>query len=416
MKKENLNPFESAQYQLKVACEYLKLEEHIYHILREPFRVMEFSILVKMDDGDYKVFKGYRSLHNDALGPGKGGIRFHPDVNVDEVKALSIWMSLKCAVANLPYGGAKGGITVDPSKLSNGELERLSRGYIGKIYKYIGEDLDIPAPDVNTNAQVMAWMLDEYCKLTGTVSIASITGKPLSLGGSKGRTEATGFGVALITKSILKESNIDIKGADIAIQGFGNVGSFSAKWMQRYGSKIVSIAKRDFALYNKNGIDFDDISEFMIKDKNLKNYPNAEIISLDKFWSLKVDVMIPAALENAITIENAEKINAQIVVEAANGPVTPDADKILEEKGVILVPDILANSGGVTVSYFEWAQNQYGSSWSEAEVFEKEELVLMKAFNDIWSFKLDNNCSFREAAYRYSVKKIADNMKKRGWV
>lgn len=416
MIKENLNPFESAQYQLKVACEELGLEDSVYDVLKEPFRVTQFSILVKMDDNKTRIFKGYRSLHNDALGPGKGGIRFHQDVSVDEVKALSIWMSLKCAVANLPYGGGKGGVIVDPSKLSKGELERLARGYIGRTYKYIGEDSDIPAPDVNTNSQVMAWMLDEYNKLTGSISLGAITGKPLTLGGSKGRTEATGFGVALIGKAVLNELDINIRQATVAVQGFGNVGSYSAKWMQKHGSRVVSIAKKDFAIYNEDGIDYDEVSSFITKDRDLKNYSKAKTISLDEFWALNVDVLIPAALENAITAENAGAINASIIVEGANGPVTPEADKILEEKGITVVPDILANSGGVTVSYFEWAQNQYGYSWEEDEVLDKEELVLMNAFNDIWSFKEEKKCTFRNAAYMYSVKRIADAMKSRGWV
>lgn len=416
MKKESLNPLENAQYQLKTACEELNLNKDIYNILKEPFRVTEFSILVRMDDGSNEIFKGYRSLHNDALGPGKGGIRFHQDVNLDEVKALSIWMSLKCAVANLPYGGSKGGVIVDPSKLSTGELERLSRGYIARNYKYIGEDLDIPAPDVNTNAQVMAWMLDEYSKLTGSLSLGAFTGKPLTMGGSKGRLEATGYGVALISQAVAKELDIDMKGATVAVQGFGNVGGSSVKWIQKRGGKTVAIAKRDFAIYNEDGIDYEDLSNFILKDRHLRNYPKARVISLDEFWSLKLDILIPAALENAINSENASLIRAKIIVEGANGPVTPDADMILEERGIVVVPDILANAGGVTVSYFEWAQNQYGYSWEEDEVLEKEELVLMNSFNDIWKFKEENNYSFRKASYMYSVKKIADNMINRGWV
>lgn len=416
MKKESLNPLENAQYQLKIACEDLGLKKDIYNVLKEPFRVTEFSILMKMDDGTNKTFKGYRSLHNDVLGPGKGGIRFHQDVSLDEVKALSIWMSLKCAVANLPYGGAKGGVIVDPTKLSIGELERLSRGYIGRTYKYIGEDSDIPAPDVNTNAQVMAWMLDEHSKLTGSITLGAFTGKPLTLGGSEGRLEATGFGIALISKAVLEKLDMKIEGATVAVQGFGNVGGSTVKWVENRGAKTVAIAKRDFAIYNENGIDYEDLSKFIIKDRDMRNYPNAKVISLEEFWSLNVDILIPAALENAINTENAKMINARVIVEGANGPITPDADLILEEKEIIVVPDILANSGGVTVSYFEWAQNQYGYSWDEKEVLEKEELVLMNAFNDIWKFKEEKNCTFRKAAYMYSVKKLADSMENRGWI
>jgi glutamate dehydrogenase len=415
VKKENLNPLKSVQERLKFACGMLELEDEVYEILKEPQRVIEVSIPVKMDDGKTKVFKGYRSFHNDALGPAKGGIRFHPDVNIEEIKALSIWMSLKCAIVSVPYGGAKGGITVDPSKLSNSELEKLSRGYIDAIYKYLGEKVDIPAPDVNTNGQIMAWMADEYIKLTGSNSMGIITGKPLSWGGSEGRIEATGHGIAVISKAILKEVGIDIKNATAAVQGFGNVGSFSVKHLQKQGVKVVSIAKKEFAIYNENGLDYYDIAEFIKKDRDLRNYPNAKEISLDEFWGLNVDLLVPAALENAITEDGADKINARVIVEGANGPVTPGADKILEDKGIIVVPDILANSGGVTVSYFEWIQNQYGYYWSEEEVIEKEEEVLMKAFDDLWKFKVSRNCTFRKAAYKHGVKRITEVMKLRGW-
>lgn len=415
MSKENLNPLKSVQERLKFACGMLELEDDVYDILKEPSRVIEVSIPVRMDSGKIKVFKGYRSMHSDALGPAKGGIRFHPDVNIDEVKALSIWMSLKCAIASLPYGGAKGGITVDPSELSIGELERLSRGYIRGLYKYLGEKIDIPAPDVNTNGQIMAWMVDEYITLTGNSSMGVITGKPLSFGGSKGRVEATGHGIAVITKAVLGEVGINIKDATAAVQGFGNVGSYSVKHLQKQGVKVVSIAKKDFAIYNEDGIDYDDVSEFIKKDRDLRNYPNAKVISLDEFWTLKVDVLVPAALENAITKESAGKINAHVIVEGANGPVTPGADKILEDKGIIVVPDILANSGGVTVSYFEWVQNQYGYYWSEEEVIEREEKILMEAFSDLWRFKQSRNCTFRKAAYKHGVKRITEVMKIRGW-
>ena len=415
MKKRISSPLESVQERLKFACGMLELEDQVYEILKEPQRVIEVSIPVKMDNGEIKVFKGYRAVHNDALGPAKGGIRFHPDVNMEEMKALSIWMSLKCAIVSVPYGGAKGGITVDPSELSKGELERLSRGYIDSIYKYLGEKIDIPAPDVNTNAQIMAWMTDEYIKLTGNNTMGIITGKPLNWGGSNGRIEATGHGIAVISKAVLKKIGIDIKNTTAAVQGFGNVGGYSVKHLQKQGVKVVSIAKKEFAIYNENGIDYYDISEFIKKDRDLRNYPKAKVISLEEFWSLNVDILVPAALENSITSNGADEINARVIVEGANGPVTPRADKILEDKGIIVVPDILANSGGVTVSYFEWIQNQYGLYWSEEEVIEKEEAVLMKAFNDLWEFKVSRNCTFRKAAYKHGVKRIADVMKIRGW-
>lgn len=415
MKKENLNPLINAQQRLKAACDELGCDDAIYHILKEPSRVIEVSIPVKMDNGSLRIFKGYRAVHNDSLGPGKGGIRFHPDVEVDEIKALSIWMSLKCGIARLPYGGAKGGVTVDPTELSIGELERLSRGYIDAIYKYLGDKVDIPAPDVNTNSQIMAWMVDQYCKLTGTNSLGVITGKPLHWGGSEGRTEATGYGISVICKTVLEKLGKNIEGASVAVQGFGNVGGFSVRHLQRQGAKVVAIAKKSFAIYNEEGLDYNDIMDFLSKDKNLENYPKAKVISTDEFWSLNVDIMVPAALENAITANIAEKINAKIVCEGANGPVSPDGDEVLDKKGILVIPDVLANSGGVTVSYFEWVQNQYGYYWTETEVYEKEESVLMRAFNDIWNFKEERDCTFRKAAYMYSVKKMADVMKSRGW-
>lgn len=415
MNKENLNPLKSVQERLKFACGMIDLKEEVFEMLKEPQRVIEVSIPVKMDNGTTEVFKGYRSVHSDALGPAKGGIRFHPDVNMEEIKALSIWMSLKCAIVSVPYGGAKGGITVDPSRLSNGELERLSRGYISSLYKYLGEKVDIPAPDVNTNGQIMAWMADEYIKLTGNNSMGIITGKPISWGGSQGRIEATGHGIAVISKAVLGKFGRDIKGAKAAVQGFGNVGGNTVKHLQKQGAKVVAIAKKDFAIYNKEGIDYLEISEFVKTDKDLRNYPYAKEISLTDFWSLEVDLLVPAALENAITREIADMINSKIIVEGANGPVTQGADKILEDKGIVVVPDILANSGGVTVSYFEWIQNQYGYYWSEEEVIEKEEAVLMGAFNDLWKFKESRNCTFRKAAYKHGVKRITDVMKLRGW-
>ena len=415
MNKENLNPLKSVQDRLKFACGMIDLKDEVYEMLKEPQRVIEVSIPVRMDDGATKVFKGYRSVHSDALGPAKGGIRFHPDVNMEEIKALSIWMSLKCAIVSVPYGGAKGGITVDPSKLSNGELERLSRGYISSLYKYLGEKVDIPAPDVNTNGQIMAWMADEYIKLTGNNSMGIITGKPISWGGSQGRIEATGHGIAVISKAVLGKFGRDIKDSTAAVQGFGNVGGNTVKHLQKQGARVVAIAKKDFAIYNEDGIDYLDISEFAKKDKDLRNYPKAKEISLEEFWSLNVDMLIPAALENAVTEEIAGMINARIIVEGANGPVTPAADKVLEGRGITVVPDILANSGGVTVSYFEWIQNQYGYYWSEEEVIEKEEAVLMEAFDDLWKFKESRNCTFRKAAYKHGVKRITDVMKLRGW-
>ena len=419
--KENLNPFENAQKMLKEACDKLGTEPAVYEILSEPLRVIEVSIPVKMDDGSMKVFKGFRSQHNDAVGPTKGGIRFDKEVTRDEVKALSLWMTFKCGVTGIPYGGGKGGIIVDPSTLSRGELERLSRGYIDGIYKLIGEKVDVPAPDVNTNGQIMAWMVDEYNKLVGHSAIGTLTGKPVEFGGSKGRNAATGYGVAVTIKEALKKLNIDINKATVAVQAFGNVGSYTSTIIEKMGAKVTSILeydrveKRTYGIYNKDGLDTKELVAYYQKNHTLLGFSGAKEISADEFWSLDVDVIVPAARENQITLDNVELIKAKIIAEAANGPITPDADKILNDKDILIIPDILANAGGVTVSYFEWVQNLYGYYWSEEEVEDKEEKAMVNAFNDIWKIKEEYNVSMRNAAYMHSIKRIATTMKLRGW-
>lgn len=409
----------NAQLQVKQACEKLGLEDHIYSLLKEPQRVLEVSIPVKMDDGTYQVFKGYRSQHNNAMGPYKGGIRFHPNVDMHEVKALSIWMTFKGGVMGVPYGGGKGGITVDPKTLSQGELERLSRGYIDLTYKYLGEKMDIPAPDVGTNGQVMAWMTDEYIKLTGDYTLGVITGKPVEWGGSLGRTDATGYGVSVIAREILNKKDIDVKSATAALQGFGNVGTYSGKYLQEQGIKILAVAGHEkgleFAIYNESGIDMESLIEFKETNNNLKEFNGVEIISIEEFWSLKVDLMIPAALENVIDENVAKLIEAKIVCEAANGPITPEGDKILKERGIYVTPDILTNAGGVTVSYFEWVQNRYGYAWEFEEVLLKEEKAMTDAFNNVWKVAEEYNVTMREAAYMFSIKKVYETMKLRGW-
>ncbi len=420
MSKDNLNPLVNAQKQVKAACDALNLDPAVYELLKEPQRTIEVSIPVKMDDGTTKVFKGYRAVHNNAIGPGKGGVRLHPGVNMDEVKALSVWMTFKCGVMGVPYGGGKGGIIVNPMELSQAELERLARGYVQGIHKYIGEKVDIPAPDVGSNGQIMAWMVDEYSKLNGQDALGVITGKPVAWGGSEGRNEATGFGVSVITREAARELGMDITKSKVAIQGFGNVGSYTVKNVQRQGATIVAIGEwapevGTYAIYNENGLDFDDMKAYMDENKNLVNYPKAEMISLDDFWKLDVDILIPAALENAVTGDVARVVNAKLVCEAANGPLTAEADQVFKDRGITVTPDILTNAGGVTVSYFEWVQNLYGYYWSEAEVEEKQETEMVKAFNDIWKFKDEHNVTVREAAYMISVKKVADVMKFRGW-
>ncbi|MBT1525993.1 NAD-specific glutamate dehydrogenase [Clostridioides difficile] len=404
----------------KNACDKLGMEPAVYELLKEPMRVIEVSIPVKMDDGSIKTFKGFRSQHNDAVGPTKGGIRFHQNVSRDEVKALSIWMTFKCSVTGIPYGGGKGGIIVDPSTLSQGELERLSRGYIDGIYKLIGEKVDVPAPDVNTNGQIMSWMVDEYNKLTGQSSIGVITGKPVEFGGSLGRTAATGFGVAVTAREAAAKLGIDMKKAKIAVQGIGNVGSYTVLNCEKLGGTVVAMAEwckseGSYAIYNENGLDGQAMLDYMKEHGNLLNFPGAKRISLEEFWASDVDIVIPAALENSITKEVAESIKAKLVCEAANGPTTPEADEVFAERGIVLTPDILTNAGGVTVSYFEWVQNLYGYYWSEEEVEQKEEIAMVKAFESIWKIKEEYNVTMREAAYMHSIKKVAEAMKLRGW-
>ncbi len=420
MTTENLNPLESAQLQVKKACDALGLEDAVYELLKEPRRMIEVSIPVRMDDGSLKTFKGFRSLHNDAIGSGKGGIRIHPGVHADEVKALSVWMTFKCGVMGIPYGGAKGGIIADSLALSQRETEQLARGYVQGIHKFLGEKIDIPAPDVGSNAQVMAYMVDEYIKLTGENNVGVITGKPVSWGGSLGRNEATGFGVSVITRETAAKLGIDITSAKVAVQGFGNVGRFSVKNIAKQGAKIVALAEwapsvGTYAIYNEAGLDYDEMAAYVDQNRNLIDFPGAQMISLDDFWKLEVDILVPAALENAIQEKEGKAISAKLICEAANGPITTAADQILKERGIVVSPDILTNAGGVTVSYFEWVQNLYGYYWSEEEVEVKQEASMVKAFNDIWDLKEEYGVSFREAAYMISVKKVADAMKLRGW-
>ncbi|WP_437130691.1 NAD-specific glutamate dehydrogenase [Peptostreptococcus russellii] len=414
------NVFEMAQAQVKNACDKLGMEANVYELLKEPRRVIEVNIPVKMDDGSIKVFKGFRSQHNDAVGPTKGGVRFHPNVSLEEVKALSIWMTFKCSTTGIPYGGGKGGIIVDPQELSQGELERLARGYIDGIHKLIGEKVDVPAPDVGTNGQVMSWMVDEYNRLAGVSSIGVITGKPVEFGGSLGRNEATGFGVAVTVREAAKKLGIDMHKAKVAVQGFGNVGAFTVKNIQGQGASIVAMAEwckeaGPYAIYKEDGLDFQEMWDYRAEKGNLLDFPGSKAISMDEFWACQVDIVVPAALENAIDENVAEKIQAKLVCEAANGPTTPEGDEVLNRRGIVLTPDILTNAGGVTVSYFEWVQNLYGYYWTEEEVAEKEEIAMVQAFEALWAIKEEFNVTLRESAYMNSVKKVAKAMKLRGW-
>lgn len=411
-----MNSLELVQQQIKNALQYTNHDEVVYNLLAEPKRFYEYNIPMKMDDGSVRIFKSYRSHHNDALGPAKGGIRFHCDLDSDDIKALSALMTLKCAVANVPYGGAKGGVAVDTNDLSQRELENLSRTWLRAFHKFIGPHSDIPAPDVNTNSQIMGWMLDELEVIHSESLNGSFTGKPIELGGSQGRTEATGYGVAFITKEALKMNGINLSQSKIAIQGFGNVGSFAAERLYNYGAKIVAVSDFYGCIYNKDGINIKELLTFKKNGFDLKDFPKAKVIEREKLFSLDVDVLIPAALENAINKNNVNQIKAKLIIEGANAPTTIEADKVLKEKGICVIPDILANSGGVIVSYFEWNQNLYGKYWDFDEVILEEEKMMKKAFDNIINLKNQRSIpTIRDASIIYAVEKLAIAMKQRGW-
>ncbi len=421
MVNEANNPLVRAQAQVKTACDKLQLAPEVYELLKEPKRCIEVTIPVRMDDGTLRMFKGWRSAHCDAVGPAKGGIRFNPGVHVDEVKALSIWMTFKCSITGIPYGGGKGGVICDPLTMSDNELEQLSRGYVRGLYKYLGEKIDVPAPDVGTNGKIMSWMTDEYCRLTGDqLSLGTFTGKPVAFAGSLGRDDATGYGISVVTREACKKLGIDLTKAKVAVQGFGNVGSWTVENIERLGGTVIAVSEWDpthgtYVVYNENGLKYADLLAEKEKNRTLYDLPSAKNITMEEFWALDVDVLIPAALENSITEDVANLIKTKLIVEAGNGPTTTEGEKILTAKGVTIVPDILSNAGGVTVSYFEWVQNLYGYYWSNEEVAEKEEIAMVNAFNALWAIKEEYNVTFREAAYMHSIKKIAEVMKLRGW-
>ncbi len=413
---EELNPFKIAQEQLDRAAKVMNLDPAVHQILREPMRVLEVSIPVKMDDGSVKVFKGFRVQYNDARGPTKGGIRFHPQETLDAVKALAAWMTWKTSVVDIPYGGAKGGVICDPTKMSQGELERLSRGYIRAIGRFIGPDRDIPAPDVFTNPQIMAWMMDEYEKIVGHNAPGVITGKPLAIGGSLGRIDSTARGGMYLLREATKMLKIDPKKARIAIQGHGNVGQYAHKLaIEMLGAKVVAVSDVYGGIYSEEGLNFAEVQAFKEKTGSVANFPGAKKISNKELLELDVDILIPAAIENQITGSNANNIKAKIVLELANGPTTPEADEILHKKGIFLIPDILGNSGGVIVSYFEWVQNITGYYWSEEEVNQKLDQKMTKAFKDVIETMKKYNVDPRTAAYIIAVDRVANAVKVRGW-
>lgn len=402
------NPYDNAKQQLEKIAEILKIDRDIIERLAVPDRLAIVSINVLMDDGKTRIFKGFRSQHNNALGPYKGGIRFHPMVCEDEVKALSMWMSWKCGIADIPYGGAKGGISVDPKTLSAGELERLSRGFIRKIYEIIGEDKDVPAPDMNTDGRIMGWMLDEYNKLTGRNSLATFTGKNVAEGGSEGRTEATGYGGVYVMEQLLNAEKFkkDKKDTTLAIQGFGNVGYYFVELAYSLGYKVVALSDSKGGIYNNEGIDPVDAMKFKKKSGKLQGMPGTKNITNEELLELDVDILAPSAMENVITEKNAGKISAKYIIEMANGPVTPEADEILYKHGIISVPDVLANSGGVTVSYFEWVQNRSLKYWSKEDVLDKLKVNITKAFDQIYEMMKKKKINMRMAGYAVAVDKI----------
>jgi glutamate dehydrogenase (NAD(P)+) len=396
------------------AARLLGLDPGIWKILTHPKRQIIVSCPVQMDNGEIEVFTGYRVQYNITLGPAKGGIRYHPEVSLDEVTALAAWMTWKCAVAHVPFGGGKGGVVCDPTRMSRRELEALTRRYVAEIIDAIGPEKDVPAPDVNTNDQVMAWVMDTYSMHIGHTSTAVVTGKPIEMGGSLGRREATGRGVMIVTREAAKHLGLDIKSATVAVQGFGNVGSVSADLIARLGAKIVAVTDWKGGVYNEKGLDLEKMLDYAKQHRTIDGFPGGTALENDQLFALDVDVLVPAALENQITAENAPIIKAKIVAEGANGPTTPDAHRYLHDKGVFVIPDILANAGGVTTSYFEWVQDRYGYFWTEDEVNQRLEDKMVEAFKDVLQTSIKYKTDLRTAAYIVAISRVATVTKMRG--
>lgn len=412
--KATLNPFEIAKKQIDLVSKYIEINPDILEVLKHPKRVLEVSIPVRMDTGRIKVFTGYRVQHNEARGPFKGGIRYHPQVDLDEVKALATWMSMKTAVVDIPYGGAKGGIICNPKEMSQHEIEHLTRRFTTEISMIIGPYRDVPAPDVNTNSQIMAWLMDTYSMTQGYAVPEVVTGKPIEIGGSLGRNEATSRGAVLCVREAAKDIGLDLKGATVAITGYGNVG-YNAAWLiEEFGSKVVAVSDSRGAIYNPEGLNARDVYKHKKKTGSVKDYPDAKNIDQTEVIGLDVDILIPSALENEITEDNVGIVKAKIISEGANGPTTPEADEVLFEKGVFVVPDILANAGGVTVSYYEWLQNLTREYWTEEEVNKKLEKRIVKAFNNVLAIAKEKKVHMRTAAYILAVGRIAAAHELRG--
>jgi glutamate dehydrogenase (NAD(P)+) len=412
--REELNPFRIAQIQFDLAAEHLKLEQGLRQVLRTPKRILEVSVPIKMDNGQVKVFTGFRVQHNIARGPAKGGLRYHPNVTLDEVKALAAWMTWKTATVNIPYGGAKGGIICDPKRMSKSELERMTRRYTAEILPIIGPEKDIPAPDVYTDSQTMAWMMDTYSMMVGYSALGVVTGKPLSIGGSEGRNDATARGCLIAAEEACKVKRMSLRGATVAIQGFGNAGSLAARLFSEKKAKVIAISDSRGGVFNSRGIDPLKAMRYKERSGTVVGMPGTSRISNDDLLALKCDILIPAALENVITLNNADQVKAKIVAEAANGPTTPHADEVLARKGITILPDILANAGGVTVSYFEWAQDLQGYFWSRDEVNARLEMVIKRAFNDVHETSRRHHVHMRTGAYILAVGRVADATTVRG--
>ena len=411
---EDLNPFRIARRQFDAAAEKLKLAPGLREVLRSPRRALSLSLPIKMDDGTIKVFQGFRVQHNNARGPCKGGIRYHPNVSFDEVQALASWMTWKCATVNIPFGGAKGGIICDPKQLSKNELERLTRRYAYEISDFIGPDRDIPAPDVYTDAQVMAWIMDTYSMTRGHSVPGVVTGKPIFLGGSLGRHEATARGCVYVIRCACEVMHIDYRGAIAAIQGFGNAGSVAAELLHKIGMKVIAVSDSKGGILNPKGLDIPKVVAHKTKTGSVVRFPGAKPIASDEVLELECDVLVPAALENQITLANVDRVKAKIVAEAANGPTTPGADRILHQKGVLVIPDILANAGGVTVSYFEWVQDLQELFWDTEEVNRKLEKIMGKAFADVHGSAQNYKVDMRTGAYILAVDRVVKATETRG--
>jgi glutamate dehydrogenase (NAD(P)+) len=412
--RESNNPYHTAIQQLDLAAHYLELDPGMHEILKYPQRELTVHFPVKMEDGSTHVFAGYRVQHNVSRGPGKGGIRYSPMTDLDEVRALAMWMTWKCAIVDIPFGGAKGGVVCDPKILTHGELERLTRRYASEISLVIGPNIDVPAPDMGTNPQIMAWIMDTYSMTQGHTVPAIVTGKPVAIGGSEGRNDATGRGIVVIAREALREVGRDFKGLRVAVQGFGNVGGVAARIFHEMGAKVVAVSDALGGLYNPNGLDIMALRDCANRDGTLTTHGGGDRIGTRELREMDVDVLVPAATENQITAENAGRIKAQIVIEGANGPTTPAADRILRERGVYLVPDVLANAGGVVVSYFEWVQDLQFFFWHEDEVNAKMETIMVRAYNAVKAMAKAHNVDMRLAAHLIGVKRVADATQIRG--